>query len=102
MKIHFGSLSHTHTHKGMIPPPNMGLPMPLTMPPMSAAGIPVLPNMPRMVPPPGAMAHPIRAAQNTSITTTSAPSSSVTSSGTAKPSTLSAGGGSDSEKVSSK
>lgn len=76
----------------MIPPPN--IPMGL-MQPIPGAGMPVLPNLPRMVPPPGAMGpHSARTSQPLTAST----STPVTSVGNIKPPLLSAGG-SDNEKV---
>lgn len=74
----------------MIPPPNIPMQLVQSMP---RAGMPVLPNMPRMVPPPGAM-HGNR----TSQPLTSSTSTPVTTSGGLKPPLLSAGG-SDKEKA---
>lgn len=51
----------------MIPPPNIQLPMQI---PIGTGNIPAMPpNMPRMVPPPSAMSHPIRTPQSSGNST---------------------------------
>lgn len=73
---------------GMIPPPNIPLPLQMNMPG-------VLPNMPRMVPPPTQIPHAIKTSQPSSISTSSI--TSVTNSANSAP--LLSAVGNDSEKV---
>lgn len=78
----------------MIPPPNIPLPLQMNMPSMPG----VLPSMPRMVPLPSQIPHPIRTSQPNAVSTSSV--TSVTSSGTTAP--LLSAVGNDSEKVKKK
>lgn len=76
---------------GMIPPPNIPLPLQMNMPSMPG----VLPSMPRMVPLPSQIPHPIRTSQPNAVSTSSV--TSVTNSATTAP--LLSAVGNDSEKA---
>ncbi|XKL63231.1 hypothetical protein PGB90_005595 [Kerria lacca] len=82
---------------GIIPPPNIPLPLQMNMPPIPGNTMPVFPNMPRMVPPPSAISHPIRTSQAANITNTSSSTAVNNSSGLKTP--LVSAGGSDTEKA---
>lgn len=76
-------------------PPNIPLPLPMNLPPaMGGGAMPVLPTLPRMVPPPN-----LRTSQPASVTNTSATPSVANIAGL-KTSNL-APSGSDNEKVRS-